>query len=56
MFLYRLLGKAIVQAAPYLHSNFTIQSDNFSQDIESKQLLDQLLTLLKGHDLSPQEK
>jgi len=45
-----------VQAAPYLHSNFTIASDDFSQDIKAKQLLDQLLGQLKGHDLSPEEK
>lgn len=30
MFLYKVLGKAIVTAAPYLKNNLTIQSDQVS--------------------------
>ena len=43
LFLYKILAKAITQAAPYLINNFTIASDNFAQDIEAKRLLGELL-------------
>ncbi len=56
MFLYRLLAKAVVKAAPQIHSNFSIQSEDFNQDMESKRLLDELMSQLQGYDLSPEEK
>ena len=43
LFLYRLLAKAINQAAPYLKTNFTIASDDFAQDVEAKRRLGDLL-------------
>jgi len=46
LFLYKILAKAITQAAPYLIHNFTIASDDFAQDMEAKKLLGELLQKL----------
>ena len=54
LFLYKILGKAIVTVAPYLKHNLTIQSDNFSEDMKAKgYLIDCLLyTSPSPRDLS----
>jgi ERO1-like protein alpha len=43
VFLYRILAKAVKEAAPYLRHSLNIASDNITEDLKSKQLLDGLL-------------
>jgi hypothetical protein len=43
LFLYRILAKAINQAAPFLHKELHINSDNITEDLKAKRLLEKLL-------------
>lgn len=56
LFLYKILGKAIVKVAPYLKQNLTIQSDNFAEDMKAKGYLIDILKNLEGHDFTDEEK
>jgi len=56
MFLYRILGKAIITASPYLRQNFTVQSDKINEDIIAQAHLNDLLKLLEDFDFSAEEK
>lgn len=55
-FIYRILAKAVKEAAGYLRNNLTIQSDNITSDLQARQLLSSLLKELDGYDLSEKEK
>lgn len=56
MFLYKVLGKAISTAAPYLKYNLTILSDNIADDMQAKVLLFDIVNVLQDYDLSNEEK
>jgi ERO1-like protein alpha len=56
MFLYRVLGKAITTASPYLRHNFTVQSDKINEDILAQSYLVDLLKELDDFDFSAEEK
>lgn len=56
MLLYRVLGKAIATAAPYLMHNLTIQSDEVTEDMQAKGFLIELVKELEGYEISPEEK
>lgn len=45
-FIYRILAKAVKEAADYLRHNLTIQSDNITSDLQAKTLLSDLLGTL----------
>jgi hypothetical protein len=45
-FIYRILAKAVKEAAGYLRHNLTIQSDNITSDLQAKSLLSELLGTL----------
>jgi L-rhamnose isomerase len=51
-FIYRILAKAVKEAAGYLQANLTIQSDNITQDLTSRRVLSELLAQLNSYDLS----
>lgn len=55
-FIYRILAKAVKEAAGYLRTNLTIQSDNITDDLQARNLLSQLLLELDSYDLSNEEK
>jgi hypothetical protein len=55
-FIYRILAKAVKEAAGYLRHNLTIQSDNITSDLQASKLLSELLKELDGYDLSAKEK
>lgn len=56
LFLYRILAKAINQAAPFLQKELHINSDNITEDLKAKKLLEKLLKEIEPYDLSPKEK
>ena len=55
-FLYRVLAKAIKQAAPYLRSNFSLISGNITEDTRAQQQLFKLLDKLQNYDLTAKDK
>ena len=55
-FLYRVLAKAIKQAAPYLRNNFSLTSGNITEDTRAQQQLFKLLDKLQSYDLTAKDK
>lgn len=56
LFLYEIVAKAIKEIAPVLVNNYTIRSDNITEDLRATTLLKELLININETDLIHREK